>query len=595
MKSLRTLRPYIRAYRWHFIFGIFFVFASNFFATKVPVQVGNGVNIAEAGSVRREDLAWLAGYIVVLAGLGASFRFLMRRVMIDASREIEFHIRNDFFRKLQKLDPAFYDANNTGDLMSRGTNDMDAVRMFIGPSIMYMANALFSLPLILGQMVYLDWRLTAISLTPMIILPPLVLRFGRETHKRSREQQDEFGVLTTYAQENLAGIQVVKAYRQEDAQVRGFGDRNNAYMDKSLRVSMIQSIFFPAIRCVVGLGFIVLLVAGGNDVISGKLQIGTLIAMILLFGMVVWPMIAVGWVINLAQRGIASLERINEVLEAEPAVTPTSTPQAVSPRPAIEFRDLTFTYPATNAPQLEGISVNVPYGTTVGIIGPVGSGKSTLVHLLARFYDIERGKIFFGGVDINDIDLRELRRRTAFVFQETFLFSDTIEWNIRFGAVSPITEEDVLSAAKRAHLDSEVERLPERYRTELGERGINLSGGQRQRLSIARALARESEILVFDDALSAVDTHTEEAILGELRGLLGGRTVFLISHRISTVSLADIILVIEDGRITQRGTHQKLIGEEGLYARLHEKQLLEQSVEQFDETDAVAPSNGAHQ
>ncbi len=583
MKSLKPLYPYIRRHRWSLIFGVVFVFATNLLSPLVPVIVGQAVNLAENRKIDGEALFLFGVLAVTVAGLAGCFLFLMRRVLIDISRDVEYEFRNDLFAKLQRLDSTFFDANNTGDLMSRATNDMDALRMLIGPGVMYTANTLMSLPLRLFWMFILDWKLTFVCIIPMLGLPPLVRYFGAKTHKYSRLQQDSFGDLTTTVQENLAGIRVVKAYRQEGAEIDKFLARNDDYITKSMELARIQALFFPSIRLLVGTGYALLLSYGGYQAIHGELEVGTLLTFIILFSMLVWPLIAAGWVVNLIQRGIASLDRINVVMEWKPRVEdPAVAASADEAGTGISIRGLNFQYEGTTGPQLMDISLEVPAGKTIGIVGPVGSGKSTLVHLLARLYPVDRGMISIGGRDINDWPLAEIRKRIAFVFQETFLFSDTIEWNIRFGAPDNAPFSDVERAAKMAHVDHDIMEFPKKYSTVLGERGVNLSGGQKQRVAIARAICRDADILILDDSLSAVDTHTEEAILGNLRGVMKDRTTFLISHRISTVSVADEIIVIERGRVTQRGTHEELVSVPGLYATLHRKQQAEAEIEQFD-------------
>ncbi len=567
------------------MFGIIFVFLANAIALTVPVIIGQTVNLIEERRIGPDNLFDLAFLALCLAGVAACFRFLMRRVIIDVSREVEYEFRNDFFRKLQTLDPSFFDARNTGDLMSRATNDTDALRMLMGPGVMYTANTLFSLPLALTAMMWLDWRLTLVCMAPMLVLTPLVKYFGSRTHRMSRLQQDSFGELTTTVQENLAGIRVVKAYRQEDFELRKFLERNDDYIAKSLELARLQAMFFPSIRLVVGFGFTVLLLYGGHRIIQGHLEVGTLLSFLLLFGMLVWPLIAAGWVINLIQRGIASLERINAILESQPQVAEPEDGAAVveAGTPTIEFRSLTFQYEGTSQPQLKNIDLLAPPGKTIGVVGPVGAGKSTLVNLLSRFYPVPRGMLFFGGRDINDWPLGELRKRISFVFQETFLFSDTIGWNIRFGSEDRAPQELVEEAAEIAKVHGDIGDLPRNYSTVLGERGVNLSGGQRQRVAIARALMRQADILVLDDTLSAVDTHTEEAILGELRRIMERKTTFLISHRLSTVATADEILVLHEGSVVQRGTHADLVARPGWYAEMYSRQLSERAIEDYDE------------
>jgi ATP-binding cassette, subfamily B, multidrug efflux pump len=588
LSVFKILLPYAKRHRWAIFCGVVFVFLTNFLGPTVPAIIGETVNLAEHRRITSDELFTFSFLILILATMAACFRFLMRRVLIDVSREIEYELRNDLFKKLESLDPSFFDSNSTGDLMSRATNDMDMVRMLIGPSLMYSANTIFSLPMVLLWMLVLDWRLTIVAMIPMIFLPPLVKYFGKHTHKASREQQDCFGELTTMVQENFAGIRVVKAYQQEPFEEKKFYQQNSNYIDISIRLAKLQSLFFPSIRFMIGWGFLFLLVYGGKQIIDGELAIGTLLSFILLFGMVIWPMIAAGWVVNMIQRGIASLERINMIFDAQPTVSDSAIVEQtpLPDRPDIQIKNLTFQYVGTSEPQLSTIDLDVPAGKTVGIVGRIGSGKSTLTNLLGRLYPVERGMITFAGKDINDWPTSEIRKKISFVFQETFLFSDTISWNIRFGANENTPFEDVEQVARIAHVHDDILEFPKGYETVLGERGVNLSGGQKQRVSIARALLREADILVLDDSLSAVDTHTEEAILNDLNAIMKGKTTFLISHRISTVALADEIIVLEDGIITQRGTHNELIKKEGLYAELYEKQLSESQLdEQFELED----------
>jgi ATP-binding cassette subfamily B multidrug efflux pump len=582
MKSIRTLWPYFVRYRWRFFWGVLFVFFANFLAVQIPVYVGEGINQITARANLGRELAFLGFFIVTIAALSGAFRYLMRRILIDTSRDIEFDFRNDIYSHLQRLDRTFYDRNATGDIMSRMTNDIDAMRMMLGPAILYSANTIFTLPLVLINMMRLDWWVALLGLAPLALLPAAVKVFSAAMHRRFRAQQDQMGELTTLAQETFSGMRVVKAYGQEDANLARFARENQVYIDKSLRLATMQALFFPTIRLIGGIGLLVILYTGAVEIIAGRMEYGALVSLVLLFGMLVWPLIAAGWVINIFQRAAAAMERINEILTAQPRVADSATVVAAEQLPDrldIEVRDLTFAYEGVAEPVLRNISLKIPAGNTLGIIGRIGSGKSTLVHLLLRMYPVERGRIFIGGVDINDWPLEELRRRMGIVFQENFLFSESIADNIRFGALKELSEEEIRQAARLADVDKDIAEFPKGYDTMLGERGINLSGGQKQRVCMARAFVRDPDVLILDDTLSAVDTHTEDAILESLRGIMEGRTTVLISHRISTVALADEIIVLEDGTITARGRHEELLARPGLYADLYRKQLLEEEVE----------------
>jgi ATP-binding cassette, subfamily B, multidrug efflux pump len=581
--SARRLLPYVNRYRRAFVIGMACVLATTTFQLLSPWVLKYAIDDLNAGVTRGK----LASYAALLLGISlvrGVFLFLMRRIIIGASRDIEYDIRNDFFRRLEQLPLGYYHVHRTGDLMSRATNDLNAVRMMIGPAIMYSANTVLVFVVAILLMLTIDLRLTLIALIPLPFVSLSVRYFGSAIHKRFEAIQAQLSDVSAVVQEALSGVRVVRAYRQEAHELARFRASNEEYLRRNRVLIRLQGAFYPSMTLFLGLGALLVLWLGSRDVIRGHITLGEFVAFNGYLVMLSWPMIAFGWVTNILQRGFASWKRMLEVLDQAPSVndaevTPPGRIAALDGD--IEIRNLTFQYPAGDRPVLDGISLRIEAGQTVAFVGGTGSGKSTLINLLPRLYDPPRGTVFIGGVDVREIPLDRLRSAIGFVPQEPFLFSETIGGNVAFGAPpdKPGLAEAIRQAASVARLDKDVEEFPRGYETTVGERGITLSGGQKQRTALARAVMIDPQILILDDALSAVDTYTEEEILSRLRAVMQQRTSLIVSHRISTVRDADQIFVLDNGRIAERGRHDTLVAHGGLYAALYRKQLLEEELQ----------------
>jgi len=588
MRELKTILPYFRPYRTAMFWGMVLVVLANLFTLvqpyllKLPIDALTGPEAADPDMIQRTVITY-ALLIVAAAALGGATRYGMREILNGLSRRIEVDLRDDFVRHLLRLDAGFYGANRTGDLMSLATNDTLAVRQAIGPAVMYTANTVVNFVFGLGVMIYISPMLTLVALVPLVLLPPIVAWFGKTIHNRFERIQEQFAALSTMVQENLTGVRIVRAYGQEDAQAREFDALNRDYLKRNMHLAYASGAFHPIMGLLTGAGMVVVLWQGGGLVMAGGIGVGDFVAFSFYLALLAWPMIALGWVVNLFQRGAASMGRLNRIFAIRPSVAAPARPHP-APRgtPTIEFRDVSFRYPDTERLVLEGVSFTVEPGRTVAIVGPTASGKSTLVSLIGRIYDPTSGAVLLDGVPIPGYDPADVRARIGFAPQDSFLFSARLGRNIALGVPPSLALDDrirrVRDAAAAADLHDTVVDFPAGYDTRLGERGINLSGGQKQRATLARALAIDPPILILDDVLSAVDTATESRILSGLRDELRGRTAFIISHRVTAVKDADLILVLDEGRIVERGRHGDLVALGGTYARLLRRQLLEQDL-----------------
>jgi ATP-binding cassette subfamily B protein len=596
--DLGPLYPYMRRYRWGYVRGTLACVATNTVAVLFPTVLGMAVDAIKNGTTRRNILY----FALVLVGINlvkGVFMYAQRWVLIGISREIEFDLRNDLFKKLETEDSGFYQRYRTGDIMARMTNDLNAVRMLLGPGLMYSVNTIFLSIFALAFMLHISRYLTLVALAPMPLASIFVQYVGRKIHERFERIQASFSDISAQAQENYSGVRLIRAFAREESQIGLFELLNRQYIGRALRLVQLMGMLWPTLEFILGISMVITLLAGGHLVLAHRIDVGQFVAFSTYMILLIWPIIAVGWVINIFQRGTASVKRIDEILKSEPTIAdgPRSAASGFGEETVlkgeIEFRHLNFSYgdgpdatpvlhptdknPSVGTPVLHDISLHIPAGSSLAIVGPTGSGKSTLVNLIPRLYDAPDGALLIDGRPVREYPLAVLRRNTGMVPQETFLFSETIRENLAFGAPHA-DAEDLLEAAEAAHIRLEFEEFPQGFETMVGERGVTLSGGQKQRAAIARALLRRPAILILDDALASVDTYTEERILGGLRNYTANTTTILISHRVSTVRNADRIAVLDKGRIVEIGGHEELLALNGYYAGLYQKQQLEEEL-----------------
>src|SRR6266851_4586016 len=579
LENLRPLFPYLKKYRRAYVWGTFCVFLHNGIWILFPLVIRRAVNDLQSGPVTAHKLGVNALLLLAVAVSKGVFQFLTRWIVIGVSREIEFDLRNDLFRHLEGLSYSYYQRTRTGDIMARATNDLNAVRMLLGPAIMYSANTIVFTAGALVFMLSISPKLTFYAFLPLPVVSIVVQYFGKLIHERFEKIQAMFSEISARAQENFSGARVIRAYVQEDAEIAAFETSNREYINRSLKLVRLMGMLWPTLETMLGLAIVLVLWLGGREVLSGRITVGGFVAFNTYMVQLTWPVIALGWVINIFQRGTASMGRINEILVEKPEIEDSPEVKAAGRSPQIkgeiEFRGLNFSY--NGVPVLHDINLRVPAGSSLAIVGPTGSGKTTLVSLIPRIYDAAPGGVWIDGKPVREYPVESLRHQIGFVPQETFLFSETVRENIAFGK-EDATEQEVGSAAEAANIATDIEEFPEQYQTMVGERGITLSGGQKQRTAIARAIIRNPRILILDDALSSVDTHTEDKILNHLREVMQNRTTIFISHRVSTVRNADMIAVLHAGRVVELGTHEELLARNGYYSDLYNKQLLEEEL-----------------